>query len=203
MHRQPDIKLALFDFGGVLAEEGFLGGLAAIAEKNGLDAEIFLRMAFETAYELGLVTGRVRDVVFWDALHQKTGIRGTHAELSEEILSRMIIRPWMLEKVDELKGRGVLLAILSDQCHWLDELDRRHDFFRHFDHIFNSYHVGLTKNDPAAFDLALTKTNVSPEKALFIDDHLPHVKRARSRGLNAIHFNEKDAFLRELQTYFP
>jgi putative hydrolase of the HAD superfamily len=35
------IKAVLFDFGGVLAEEGFREGLKAIGVKNGLDPDDF------------------------------------------------------------------------------------------------------------------------------------------------------------------
>ncbi len=34
------IKAVLFDFGGVLAEEGFREGLKSIGRKNGLDPEV-------------------------------------------------------------------------------------------------------------------------------------------------------------------
>ena len=35
------IKTVIFDFGGVLAEEGFREGLLAIARENGLDPDAF------------------------------------------------------------------------------------------------------------------------------------------------------------------
>ena len=52
------IKAIMFDFGGVLAEEGFREGLKAIAEKNGLDPDLFYETAKELIYESGYVTGR-------------------------------------------------------------------------------------------------------------------------------------------------
>lgn len=38
------IKAIIFDFGGVLAKEGFREGLKSIAEKNGLDPSQVFKM---------------------------------------------------------------------------------------------------------------------------------------------------------------
>jgi hypothetical protein len=38
------VNLVLFDFGGVIAEEGFRNGLLSIAHLNGLDSAIFLKV---------------------------------------------------------------------------------------------------------------------------------------------------------------
>ena len=44
-----------------------------------------------------------------------------------------------------------LTAILSDQTHWLDDLDRRHHFTAGFDRVYNSYHQGKGKRDQTLF----------------------------------------------------
>jgi FMN phosphatase YigB (HAD superfamily) len=199
----PEIKAVLFDFGGVLAEEGFKAGLTAIAEKNGIDAGEMVRTAFETVYELGFVAGKVREGAFWEALRQKTGIRGTDREFRKEVLSRFIIRPWMLKTVSRLKKQGIILGILSDQCNWLDELNEKLSFFYLFDHVFNSYHMGLTKKNPAVFDHVLDRLKLKAQQVLFIDDHLDHIKRASTRGLQTLHYTDKGAFLCQLQKFFP
>jgi hypothetical protein len=51
------IKAIVFDFGGVLAEEGFREGLKAIGQKNGLNPDDFYAMASELVYQTGYVTG--------------------------------------------------------------------------------------------------------------------------------------------------
>jgi epoxide hydrolase-like predicted phosphatase len=199
----PEIKAVLFDFGGVLAEEGFKAGLAAIAEKNGIDTGEMVRTAFETVYGLGFVAGKVQEGAFWEALRQKTGIRGKDRELRKEVLSRFILRPWMLKRVSSLKKQGIILGILSDQCNWLDELNEKNRFFYLFDHVFNSYHMGLTKKDPGVFDHVLDRLKLKAQEVLFIDDHLDHIERASARGLQTLHYTDKDAFLSQLQKFLP
>lgn len=100
MTGKKNIKTVLIDFGGVVAEEGFKAGISAIAEKNDLEPEDLIKIAFATIYELGFITGKVSEDRFWDALRKSSGIRGTDSEFSEEILSCFILRPWMLELID-------------------------------------------------------------------------------------------------------
>ena len=50
--------MVLFDFGGVIAEEGWKEGLKVIAEANGLDESRFLQDAIDTNYATGYLLGK-------------------------------------------------------------------------------------------------------------------------------------------------
>jgi len=132
------IKAVIFDFGGVLAEEGFKQGLRAIAKENGCDPEIFYSIAGELVYRSGYVSGTTDEHSYWEAVREKTGLREDDEVLREEILKRFRLRPEMLDIVDRLKSSGLTVAILSDQTNWLDELNLRTPFHHHFDYVFNS-----------------------------------------------------------------
>ena len=101
--RPCNVEAILFDFGGVLAEEGFRDGLSAIAALNGLEPGTFVRTGFELVYETGYVTGRVDESFFWGALRSKTGIDGSDESLRHEILSHFRLRPPMIALVKGLK----------------------------------------------------------------------------------------------------
>ena len=45
-------EVILFDFGGVLAEEGFRNGLMALGRLNGLDPNTFMEKGFAIAIQL-------------------------------------------------------------------------------------------------------------------------------------------------------
>ena len=62
------IRLLLFDYGGVLAEEGYREGLHAFARANGLDAEEFFATTTDIIYGCGLVEGRNSEAAFWQLL---------------------------------------------------------------------------------------------------------------------------------------
>jgi putative hydrolase of the HAD superfamily len=195
------IQAILFDFGGVLADEGFREGLMAIARANGLPEQEFFQKATERVYETGYVVGKTDEASYWADLRQSTGIDGSDQSLRSEILSRFLLRSWMIEVVKALKARGFIVAVLSDQTQWLDELDLQHGFFQHFDKVFNSYHMGKGKKDPTIFREVVASLNVEPSAALFIDDNPGNVTRAKSEGLHAILYRDKDSFMAELRQY--
>ncbi|MDD4463276.1 MAG: hypothetical protein PHR86_03395, partial [Desulfobacterales bacterium] len=100
------IRTVLLDYGGVLAEEGFKAGLFHIARNNGRDPDELIRTAFSLVYELGFVTGMTRSDRFWSALRDQTGITGKDEQLTEAVLSRFVLRSWMLETVRILRENG-------------------------------------------------------------------------------------------------
>ena len=195
------IKAVIFDFGGVLAEEGFREGLWAIGRKNGLDPEEFRKTADELIHETGYVTGRSDESEYWDMLRMKTGIKGTARELRDEIVTRFVLRPEMIGLVDKLADRGLITAILSDQTNWLDEIDRDTPFFRHFRYVFNSYKIKKSKRDPSVFRDICAAMGVDPDTSLFIDDNAENIQRAANEGLKVIRFHTVDLFKREIAKF--
>ncbi|HWS14569.1 MAG TPA: HAD family phosphatase [Candidatus Methylomirabilis sp.] len=194
----PPLAGVLFDYGGVLAREGFRGGLHAIARTNGLDPEPFFLLASDVIYDTGYITGRATEADFWGALRRATGIRGTDAELTGEILSRFILRPVMIDAVRSLRTKGYVLAIASDQVDWLDRLDERDHFYREFDRVFNSYRLGKGKRDASVFDDMADALQRAPGELLFLDDNAGNVERAASRGMFAMTVRDAEGLAAEL-----
>ncbi|MGV1097943.1 HAD family hydrolase [Thiovibrio sp. JS02] len=198
MGQQEPVTTILFDFGGVVAEEGFTQGLAVIAAKNSLRPEAFFETATEIIYGCGFVTGKCDEHAYWHLLRRQTGIGGTDTELSEEILSRFILRPAMLAAVRSLRQKGINPVVLSDQTDWLDRLEERHPFSHAFTRIFNSFYLGKTKRDPSVFGDTLAALQARAENTLFVDDNAGHIGRASALGLQTHLFRDQEAFLREL-----
>ncbi len=202
--RETDgIKAVLFDFGGVLSEEGFRNGLEAIARLNGIDEGDFVRAANDAVHTSGYVVGKVPESAYWEILKKTAGIRGNDQHLRNEILSRFRIREWMIDVVKRLRKSNVRVGILSDQTNWLDELDARDNFFREFDYVFNSYHMGKSKKDPSHFKDVVRVLRIEIHKVLFIDDDPGNCERAKQAGMKVIHYRERKLFLEELSRYCP
>ena len=193
------IRAVVLDFGGVLAEEGFQQGLYAIAGRFGLDRKRFFHLANEAVYNSGYVTGKGSEKDYWNEVREHSGIMATDDELRQEILSRFIPRDWMLETVRLMRQHGLVTAILSDQSDWLDQLEARYHFFQYFDAVFNSFHLGRTKRDPALFDEILQALKVKADETLFVDDNIGHIDRAAAAGLQTHHFTDRDTFMKKLQ----
>ncbi len=197
------VEVVFFDFGGVLAEEGYRQGLMAIAQRNGIDPEKFLRTAFDLTFSEGFVTGRIDEKAFWEILRSRTGIAGSREVFRDAVFSGFEMRGWMIELVKKLKESNVRTAILSDQTKWLDELDEKYRFFRWFERVFNSYYLGKSKQEPALFDYVLAEMGVRADQALFVDDNQGNIERAQQKGLYTIHYQNRKDFEEEFLSFCP
>jgi len=193
------IKAVLFDFGGVIAEEGFRDGLAAIAKKKKLDEQTFFRAAEDVMYKTGYVTGKATEKAFWETLSKCTGLKEDVRALRTEILRRFVLRPQMLALADKIRDQGLVIAILSDQTNWLDEINRKKPFYNRFDFVINSYVLGKSKRDPSAFRDVSTIIGVNPHLILFVDDNAQNIKRAADAGMKTIQFKGVEDFKAQLE----
>ncbi len=192
--KNSKIDVILFDFGGVLSEEGWKKGFRVIDEANALNFDSFIQTAADTIYETGYITGKGSESDFWNTLRKKTGIKGDNASLTNELMSRFVLNDRMIDLVKKLRLEKLTVGILSDQTNWLDQLNARFDFFKYFDHVFNSYHLGKGKRDVSLFDDIARFLKTPPDRILFIDDDPGNVERARQKGWKAILYADADSF---------
>ncbi|MEE9913530.1 MAG: HAD family phosphatase [Deltaproteobacteria bacterium] len=200
--KNSKIDVVLFDFGGVLSAEGWKKGLTVIAKANGLSADRLIQTAADTIYETGYITGKCSESDFWNALKIKTGIRGDNTSLRHELMSRFVLDDRMMDLARKLRAANLTVGILSDQTDWLDQLNVRFDFFKYFDHVFNSYHLGKGKRDSSLFDDVAGFLKTSPNRILFIDDDPGNVKRARQKGWQAILYGDAGSFYSEMDKVY-
>lgn len=197
--KHASISAILFDFGGVLADEGFHNGLIAMANEQGLDVKAMPSMAMQSVYDSGFVLGKGSAADFWALLRERSGLQGEDDALTKRIMQGFVIRPWMIELVKQLREQGYITAILSDQTYWLDELEQKYHFSDAFDHIFNSYYLGKGKQDSSLFRDIAKLLELPPSSLLFIDDNVENVVRAREKGWLAIQYLDEDSFIVEMQ----
>lgn len=197
------VDAVIFDFGGVLAEEGFFDGFTHLAAEQGLDARVLGDAAADQARAGGYCEGRADEAAFWNGLRAATGLAGSDAELRRELLTRFVPRPWMFAYVDKLRAAGYKVAILSDQTNWLEELDEEHDVFSHFDLVWNSWRTGRTKKEPQLFMDMAAALGAPVERVLFVDDHGGHIRRAQALGMPSIHYTGREDFERRFADYCP
>jgi putative hydrolase of the HAD superfamily len=190
----------LFDFGGVLATEGFREGLASLARQQGLNPQAVHQAAADAIYESGYILGQGTIEEFWRILRAKTGLAGDVSALFQAIAVRFILRPRMFALVDALRAQGYITAILSDQSDWLDRLDSQLNFFRSFDRVYNSFHLGKGKRDATLFADVARDLGLAPDAIAFVDDDPGNVERARSQGIKGVLFQSEDQCVDALES---
>jgi putative hydrolase of the HAD superfamily len=193
------IRAVLFDYGGVIAEEGFYNGLVELAKEQSLDVHSMPEQGMKAVYDSGFVLGHGTAADFWALLRKRTGLEGNDYFLTDKIINGFQIRHWLIELVRRLRFKGYVVGILSDQTYWLNELDKRDHFFIEFDHIYNSYYLGKGKRDPSLFTDVVNDLKLRPGEVLFIDDSEKNVQTARKMGLRAILYVDHEGFLSELE----
>lgn len=73
------------------------------------------------------------------------------------------------------------------------------DFLQIFEGILVSGDEKLIKPDTRIYELMMQRYNISPTKAVFIDDSEKNIEGAKAIGLHGLHFTESGKLRRELE----
>lgn len=71
-------------------------------------------------------------------------------------------------------------------------------FFNEFDGVVVSGQEKTRKPFKKIYDIILDRYQITPEKAIFIDDNLENVKAARELNISAIHYQNQKQLIQEL-----
>lgn len=194
---QP-FRAVIFDFDGVIAEQGFRCALVAATGSSEVDMPDLRREGMIALLKSGYVTGTGSEAAFARIFSQRTGRHLDVDRLRDVIVNRSVVRPWMLALSEGLQGAGFTTAVLTDHTDWLDDIERRSPFQHAFGHVFNSYSLGECKAQADVFATVVGRLGVPGQAAIFIDDNPANVARARSKGLAGIVYTERAQLLAEL-----
>lgn len=104
----------------------------------------------------------------------------------------------VIELVRSLRQRyklGVVSNTLHEHAVALQEMG----IYEEFDEVILSHEVGLTKNDERIFQVALSRLELEPQEAIFIDDFAAYVEVARSVGMQSILYTNASALTASLK----
>ncbi|NJN77154.1 MAG: HAD family phosphatase [Saprospiraceae bacterium] len=100
------------------------------------------------------------------------------------------------------KGKKYRLYALTN---WSGELFpyalKRYDFLQYFEGIVVSGDEKMKKPDIRIYDLILDRYEITPEKAIFIDDNERNIKAAKTIGLKTIHFKSAEQARKEFEAF--
>jgi epoxide hydrolase-like predicted phosphatase len=199
------VEAVIFDVGGVLVESPFAAALRWGARWD-LPME-----AFEILYaEYSAVPGLGDAIPLWHQVETGSARLQDFLEMVQaqfvEVLpsdhpglsltaddfnpfAEASLHPEMVDCARALSDSGRVVSILTNNVHewrqWrqLVPIDL-------FVDVVDSCEVGLRKPDPAIYRLACERARISPERALFVDDHAANVEAARALGLGGLHVGE-------------
>ena len=191
------IKAVIFDFGGVvlvpLGEE-YVGEWA---RRLGLSKTVLKSALWGEAWR-ALERGQMDDETYRRRVGEALRLPDLEAValFFQEFYAAERLFPQILDLIQRLRRTGrVKVALLTNAFIGQDQVMRRKwglDPHNVFDVYINSAEVGLAKPDPAIYELALTRLDVAPDEAIFIDDNADNVHAAARLGIQAIHFESAE-----------
>jgi len=194
------ITTVIFDFAGVVTSSPW----GAMTEAGGGDIELLIGPYHEDGdHPWHRVERGELPIAEWAtevaALGAAAGVEVDFTPL-QALLGEMTVHAQVVEHIRGLRADGYRLGLITNNVRegsatWramvpLDEL---------FDVVVDSSEVGMRKPNPAIYQHALDLLGgVDPSEAVFLDDSPGNVDGARRAGLHAIHVDDPDAALTEL-----
>lgn len=183
---KPDIRVLLFDVGGVLVE---LGGVEVILAwlGNTITAEELWRRWLQSAVVRGFETGQIDAPQFAAGVIAEFGLAVAPQQFLESFVGWPTgLYPGTLEMLARIPRR-YQRALLSNSnpLHWPRVLDEMR-LGAAFDSHFVSHLTGRIKPDRGAFEHVLRSLACQPEQVVFFDDNLLNIEAARTLGMHAV-----------------
>ena len=196
-----DLEAVIFDYGEVLS-----GPPDPEAHRNLLNIAGVAEEPFEKAYwahRLDYDADILNGQTYWQTVARDTGVHFTAEQISrlleQDALMWMNLNPAMLAWIPRIKQAGFRLGILSNMGDGvLDYLRPRFAWLAQFDHLTWSCELGVVKPDPAIYLHTVKKLNVSPDRALFIDNLQKNIAGAEAIGLHAALFENPQQLQNDL-----
>jgi len=195
------LEAVIFDYGEVLS-----GPPDPQAHRNLLSIAGVKEEAFEKAYwahRLDYDADILNGQTYWQTVAHDTGVHFTAEQISQlleqDAIMWMNLNPAMLAWIPKIKQAGFRLGILSNMGDGvLDYMRPRFPWLAHFDHLTWSCELGVVKPDPAIYLHTVKKLNVSPDRALFIDNLQKNIVGAEAIGLHAALFENPEQLQNDL-----
>ncbi|MBV9296269.1 MAG: HAD family phosphatase [Acidobacteriaceae bacterium] len=193
----------ILDYGGVLVHHQTDEDQGRMAERAGLDKNLFTELYWSNRLEYD--KDQISCDEYWESLAQSAGTtfdEKTIEELVElDTLSWMQFDEVMWDWIAQLRSAGKRVAMLSNMPRELGEaLKARTQRLSSFDHVTLSYEVRSAKPEPAIYERCLEGLGVPGEEALFLDDRIANVQGAELFGMRAVQFTSRDDTLLLLST---
>lgn len=196
------IDAIIFDFGGVLINIDYQATINAFEKLGGNDFNTLYTQANQSHLFDRLETGEISPQHFINQLLEL---------LPPSTPPKKVVHAWntmildiplsAIELLDSLKNKYKLYLLSNTNQIHIDKAlielskvtNRPLDDF--FDKVYLSHEVKLRKPNTSIFEFVITDQNLEPEKTLFIDDSIQHIKGAEKVGLKTYHLsNQKDLY---------
>ena len=186
------IRAIIFDFAGVVMEEGYWNWLAKYVLDLPARRDLFMDLSHKIDRNL------ISHDAFLGILAKESGM--TSDVVFSTLDREFVIRPHMVDLIRDLKKHYKVGLLSNFPKDWLPKILASHDLSYLFDSLTISAELGsdIAKPDSAIYLDALGKLGVLPQEAVFVDDREVNVSGAEAVGMQGIFFSSYEDFLATL-----
>lgn len=195
----------IFDLGGVILNVSYQATIDRLSALAGRNVAKLYSQADQVALFDSFEMGDISPAAFRDGLRQLLEVELSDEQIDEAwnamLLDLPIDKVRFVEAVAEQRRTFLLSNTNAIHIpafnHIVDEtLGAAYGGIAAlFDEVYYSFEMGDRKPNPTIFKRVIAEQNLDPEKTLFIDDSIQHVRGARGAGLNAHHLLTGDTLL--------
>ena len=210
MYRNFDA--VIWDFGGVITSSPF-EAFAQFETANELPRD-FIRSINATNPDTNawaLFERSEIDADAFDAAFQAEATARGHSVRGAEVLALLAgdIRPEMVAVLQQLIDEDYKIGCITNNVKFgsgagmarsKEKAAAVEAVMELFSHVIESSKVGIRKPDPEIYKMACTALDVTPERAVFLDDLGVNLKPARALGMATIKVSGAEQAISELET---
>ncbi len=192
------IKAILWDFSGVLISEKQGRGHVYLSQMLGIPVDV-LKAYFLSEENHRMDRGEISSIDFYRTiLREQNKDEALLTNIFQTFEEAFELNQPMLEYIKEL-SKSVKIGLLSN---YSDRLRSMLENDLHIAHLFHdiviSSEVGTLKPDEQIYHIALSRLNVLPQEAIFVDDRIENIKGAARVGMYALHFQNNEQTISEI-----
>jgi putative hydrolase of the HAD superfamily len=203
------IRAVISDFGGVLTTP-LIAGFLAYQDEAGVSLEELGHAMHRAAESYGehplfaLERGEIAEAEFARRLQEQLGTGFDLARLRRLYFDRIEPNPPMIRYLSELRGRGLRMALLTNNVReweplWRAKLPEVEEIF---ELVVDSAFVGMRKPERRIYELTLERLGdgLRAEECVFVDDLDINCEGARAVGMSTVRFRDAGQAIAELES---
>jgi len=188
------IRAVVFDLDGVIRhfDPEFV---ADVERRHALEQGAIMGAMFAEPGVSDVTTGRITREAWVAGIGEVLGAPGAASEWGAQVPH---VDPEMLELADELRARGVTVAVLTNGTDTIPIEVAEQGIACRVDHVFNSAEIGHAKPDRRAFEHVLEVLGLPGPEVFFTDDSPSKLAGAVEVGMHTHAFVGREDLRQEL-----
>ena len=207
---RQEIKVLLFDLGGVLVDFDHLRSAQRIAAFCSKTPRQIYDLFFESGVTIAFEAGKITPEDFYLQVKQMLDLKLSCASFEpiwNDIFFLSAKNRSVFGLVNALRANYKIAMLSNINILHYEYLKKNFPVFGVFDKVFLSFQLGLIKPDKEIYSLVIRDLGVSPPEIFYIDDRLELVESAKSLGLRGCVFTKFGRLISDLKdigiTFLP